>query len=252
MDAEVKSSLPDQKHHNPLKRESPVQLHYFPEIPLNTAKSRKGAAREPSCFQPSCYGVGESAGRGLSGDGASSDSTGNSAQEVDQEAYNRGFAKGEKAGLAAAGIKLDETLSILNRAVEEIRKLKKSIRAHAEKEVVELAMAVARKIVGYEVQINRDTVLEITKSALEKVEDRETITVKVNPSDYRFMHERTSQMMHLIENTDRLTFVEDPAIDEGGCLIETDCGDIDARIENQFKIIEAAFRAELENAKEAQ
>ena len=246
----MKSSLPSRKHHNPLKRESTIQLHYFPEIPLNTASGRKSTQRDPSCFQPACYGAGDNTDSGSGDEGQLTDNAATPNQEVDQQAYNRGFTKGEKAGLAAAGIKLDETLSILNRAIEEVRKLKESIRASAEKEVVELALAVARKIVGYEVQINRDTVVEITKAALEKVEDRETITVKINPSDYRYLHERTSQMIHLIENTDRLTFVEDPAIDEGGCLIETDCGDVDARIENQFKIIEAAFRAELENAKE--
>ena len=246
----MKSSLPSQKRHNPPKRESPVQLHYFPEIPLNTADGRKDTERKVSCFQPSCYGAGDGTAAGLGGDGESSDAAAASSRDVDQQAYNRGFTKGEKAGLAAAATRLDETLSILNRVVDEIHKLKESIRANAEKEVVELALAVARKIVGYEVRINRDTVVEITKAALENVEDRETVTVKVNPSDYRYLHERTSQMMHLIENTDRLTFVEDPTVEEGGCLIETDCGDVDARIENQFKIIEAAFRAELDNAKE--
>ena len=39
-----------------------------------------------------------------------------------------------------------------------------------------------------------------------------------------------------------LQFEADPRVREGGCFIETPTGDIDARLESQFEVIEHVLR----------
>ena len=51
-----------------------------------------------------------------------------------------------------------------------------------------------------------------------------------------------------MENLDSIHFEEDPGIDCGGCYIHTSYGDVDARIEEQLRHIEEAFRTELRNS----
>jgi flagellar assembly protein FliH len=42
----------------------------------------------------------------------------------------------------------------------------------------------------------------------------------------------------MIENVKSVTVLEDATVDRGGCIIETDFGEIDARIAAQLKEIE--------------
>jgi flagellar biosynthesis/type III secretory pathway protein FliH len=51
---------------------------------------------------------------------------------------------------------------------------------------------------------------------------------------------------HFLENIDDVHLEAEDSIQSGGCLIETDRGDIDARIEKQFEAIEEAFQTQFE------
>ena len=123
--AEVKSSLPSHKSHNPLKRESPFQLHYFPEIPLNHGQGRVRQRQETTCFQPDCYASGDSGetATGSEDQPAANDSA--DGLDGEQQGYNRGFIKGEKAGLAAAGIKLgdDDFAGLLTETIQHATRI---------------------------------------------------------------------------------------------------------------------------------
>ena len=44
--------------------------------------------------------------------------------------------------------------------------------------------------------------------------------------------------MRMVENVKSVTVVEDSSVDKGGCVIETDFGQIDARISSQLHEIE--------------
>ena len=44
--------------------------------------------------------------------------------------------------------------------------------------------------------------------------------------------------MRMVENVKSITVVEDTTVDLGGCIIETDFGEIDARISSQLNEIQ--------------
>jgi flagellar assembly protein FliH len=109
-----------------------------------------------------------------------------------------------------------------------------------------LALAVARKIVGRDVSLGPDVVTRIIRQALGQVEHAGRITIKLNPADLELLADIKPQLLSGLPEAGRAAFQADEGIDRGGCLIETDGGEVDARIERQFQVVEEAFRVELD------
>ena len=114
------------------------------------------------------------------------------------------------------------------------------------REVVELALAIARQVICQEITIDREIVVCVAREALAKVEDPGRVKIRMSPSDLQFINETQSQLSNLIENIDNLTLEATESIQSGGCIIETDFGEIDARIEKQLQAVEESFRTVLE------
>jgi flagellar assembly protein FliH len=70
----------------------------------------------------------------------------------------------------------------------------------------------------------------------------------MNPSDLKFINETKYQLSELIGNIDNVTIEPVKNIRSGGCIIETNLGEIDARIEKQLQAVEESFQTALENS----
>ena len=66
--------------------------------------------------------------------------------------------------------------------------------------------------------------------ALRKLQTRSEVTIRVNLADLQLASEHTKDFVAMAENAKHIQIVEDTTIDRGGCIIETDFGEIDARI----------------------
>jgi len=114
--------------------------------------------------------------------------------------------------------------------IDEVSSLGASVTAKAEHTLVELALQIAKKIVGREVTIDREIALTLVKVSLAKLHNRSIATVHLNPIDFAFVQTHRERL----DFRGSLELVEDRSISVGGCLIRTETGDIDARIESQF------------------
>jgi len=118
----------------------------------------------------------------------------------------------------------------LTETIDQISGLTDEIRSRAENDLVVLAMQIAKKIVGREVTIDREIALTLVKVSLSKLHNRSVAKVHLNPEDLAFVdaHRDACDFRGALE------LVEDRSISVGGCLVHTETGDIDARIESQF------------------
>jgi flagellar assembly protein FliH len=160
---------------------------------------------------------------------------------IEKAAYENGFRQGEKAGLEIAEKKAEVLMRRYAEAIEEIGKLKPALYKQAEREVVKLAVEVAKKIVHREVQIDQEIVQTLIRVALNHVAVRTAVTVHLHPTDYNFVLDQRTASNRGGENDREIVLLADKSIERGGCLIETECGDIDARIEEEFREVERAF-----------
>lgn len=104
---------------------------------------------------------------------------------------------------------------------------------------MKLAIAVAKKVVHREISVDRDIVQTLVHVALSRVAEKSGVTLCLNPEDYSYLLERKAELGQS-EGRD-IALLADKSIERGGCLIQTNCGDIDARIEEQFREVERAF-----------
>jgi flagellar assembly protein FliH len=158
---------------------------------------------------------------------------------IEKKAFENGFHQGEQSGVAAAAQQMDELLKRQAESIAEIGKIKSILYSQAEREVVKLAIEVAKKIVHREIQVDRDIIQTLVHVALTHVAEKTPVTIHVNPVDYNYISERQTELSHAEGRS--LTLVADKSIERGGCMIETDCGDIDARLEEKFREVEQAF-----------
>ena len=70
----------------------------------------------------------------------------------------------------------------------------------------------------------------------------------MNPADLQFINETKYQLSNLIADVNSVTIEAEENIQSGGCVIETDLGQIDARIEKQLQAVEESFRGARENS----
>jgi flagellar assembly protein FliH len=115
-------------------------------------------------------------------------------------------------------------------SLEKLSNLSNEIAGHIESDVVELAMQIAKKIVRREVTIDREVAITLVRVSLSKLNQRTAAEVHLNPDDLAYINTR----LDALDFRGALTLVEDPSISLGGCLVHTETGEVDARIESQF------------------
>lgn len=149
---------------------------------------------------------------------------------IEREAYARGVEQGQRAAAEANRKGADAMLTRVGETIAELESLRRRLLPRMEQEVIELALAIARRIVRREISIDRELVLALARVALERVGDRQSTTVRLNPDDFTFAV--TNHGEHWIG--DGVTVVSDPDVPRGGCRIESPYGSIDTGIEAQI------------------
>ncbi|HAJ26551.1 MAG TPA: hypothetical protein DCG53_04795 [Syntrophus sp. (in: bacteria)] len=155
-------------------------------------------------------------------------------KSAEKNSYERGMSEGISAGEEQARKESIKSIEALQNQLKEVASLRKSILEKAEKDILMLSISIAEKILHQEVTSNQDTVQNILKAAMKNILDRENIKVRLHPQDFHYMMERKEDFLQGFDGIKNIVFEEDAGIVRGGALIETQFGEIDARIDRQF------------------
>jgi flagellar assembly protein FliH len=118
----------------------------------------------------------------------------------------------------------------LTSTIGQMTALTRQIAEQAETELLELSLDIAKKIVGREVSIDREVALYLVKISLAKLHNRTFATIHLNPIDFAFIEAHRDRL----DFQGSIEIVEDRSVSPGGCLVHTETGAIDGRIESQF------------------
>jgi len=164
-------------------------------------------------------------------------------EDLEESVYTEGFKKGEKAGSESERKRLRNIFDTFDKAITELGELREDLYLNAERGAVELALAIAEKVVSHEVSVNKETLLGVLKEALEKIIDQEKIKIRINKLDLQFINKSGYQISGLTDNIKDVIIEGDDTISRGGCVIETGFGSIDARIESQLEAVGDLLRS---------
>ena len=259
MGDEEKRSLSESEHHPPEDRQTDLGLHCFPDIPDDQSTGARHCLPTEDNFRRVQYKSSEAnqlkANLRPDDDRNCDRKKGSiTTAQLNEHAYQRGFADGRQKGMADAETKwtslemqkIEPLLMSLQEVLSQLNDIRKKTYQQIEREVVDLALAIARQIICQEVTLNRDIVACVAREALAKVEDPGRIKIKMNPSDLEFINKTRSQLNDLLQDIDNVTLEAEEKIQCGGCIIETDLGEIDARIERQLQAVQESFQDAIE------
>lgn len=115
-----------------------------------------------------------------------------------------------------------------------------------EGDVLRLAIKIAEKIIGREVAADENVRGEMVLTALRQARQQEMLTVRINANDLPLI-ERMRDQIDAFRQARYIDFVVDQAVADGGCMIESPSGTIDARLGTQLRILENALLAQVKN-----
>lgn len=164
-------------------------------------------------------------------------------KNVKRDAYNKGLEDGLNKGRLLTLKEIGTEIKILKGLIEGTERLKDELYIKIENDVVEISVMIAKKIIGEIAGEDRDIVVNIAKEAIKRASDREVLRIRVAPVDYDALNKKRSELLQCIDGIKSLIFEADESVQPGGCLIETNQGEIDARIESQIKVIKGALTA---------
>lgn len=127
------------------------------------------------------------------------------------------------------------------KAIAELEHEIQQVRSDIEKTLAPIALKAAKKIVGREIELSDDTIVDIVSNSLKAVSQHRKITIYVNKKDLAILEANRPKLKDLFESLESLSLRERADITSGGCIIETEGGIINAQLENQWRVLEKAF-----------
>lgn len=162
-------------------------------------------------------------------------------QQILDELKQQGYSEGYQEGRAQAD---EEGAKIINEATESLNQMAGALREAAkenEEKLLKLAIGIAEKILHDEIAVRPETVLRNLEEAIAKVSDLEEVIIKVNPEDLAMVQTQEDAFRDRLKSVRKVEFTSSPKIQQGGVLIETASGTVDAQIKTQLSVIYEAF-----------
>ncbi len=159
-------------------------------------------------------------------------------EKIENQAYEKGYRDGHDQGFTQGkdevGRLIDRLHVILTKAIEK----RNEIIEESETQIINLVLLIAKKVIKVISENQKNVVINNVIQALRKLKSRGDVVIRVNLSDLDLTTEHIKDFMGMVENVKSITVLEDSSVDKGGCIIETDFGQIDARISSQLHEIE--------------
>jgi flagellar assembly protein FliH len=156
-----------------------------------------------------------------------------------KEALEQGREAGRLEGYEDGKVEVTRLIERTQTVLERAQDKRGDILAETEQEVINLVLLMTRKVVKVIADSQREVIISNVEQALKKVRDRGNIIIRVNLADLKLTTEHTKEFIQMLEGVKSIQVAEDSSVDAGGCIIETDFGEIDARIASQLAELQA-------------
>lgn len=154
---------------------------------------------------------------------------------IEQEIENRA---GQQAMELVAG-KLDSVIPAISRCAALMQEERERWLAEWESMAVHLCTAIAEKIIRAELATHPDRVVELIKHTLQLAAGTTRLSVKLHPDDIALLGDDASQLVRALSGCAEAMLCPDGSLTRGDCVLETQHGAVDARLETQLSRIAA-------------
>jgi len=146
--------------------------------------------------------------------------------------YDEGYKEGFKKGENESSLEFEPFFKTFDQCVRDLTVFRKKMFGKVEREMMEMVIGLTKKIVHHEISIREDSIKDMLRLAVDSVLERENMVIKVNPSEKGYAESFRPELEVLFDDIKNITFESSPAIERGGCMIETNFGSVDAQIKH--------------------
>ncbi len=169
------------------------------------------------------------------------------AQSIEQEAreqgyqdgYAKGYADGEREAHRVLAQRADEERAAyredLANFVTHIEAERRRAWAEMEPQIIGLVFDLAKQVIKQEIEVSRAVALSVVRNALRRVTESGTLRIRVHAEDLETIRAGREDLLTLVDGIPHIEIIEDRRVGAGGCVVETEAGNIDARIETQLE-----------------
>lgn len=157
------------------------------------------------------------------------------AQNIKEAAAKEGYQE----GLSQAQADLND----VKNAITAFLSAKQEVFEYIAPDILEISVEIAQKIIKKELQQDPTIILDNIMEILKGLSKEETkITLRVNPAQVSLLKAEIPDVMNNVGLEAKVLIVPDETIMEGGCMVTTTNGVIDATIETQLSVISEALK----------
>jgi flagellar assembly protein FliH len=177
------------------------------------------------------------------------------AQTIEQEARESGYQAGYAQGYADG--EREATRHLTQRANDERTAYREDLTtfivhieaerqrtwAEMEPQMVGIIFDLAKQVIKQEIEASRTVALSLVRNSLRRVAESGTLRIRVHADDLATVRANREDLLSLVDGIPHIEIIEDRRVGPGGCLVETDAGNIDARIETQLEEVSSTLEA---------
>jgi flagellar biosynthesis/type III secretory pathway protein FliH len=156
------------------------------------------------------------------------------AQAQTEQLRSEASAEGRAQGLATLSAAFAELAAARDRELA-------ALEAHA----IQIALCAAKQIVGEELALSPERITSIVAPLIARLRRASVLTLRLHPEDAAFVQHHASEVLASSSSKTRIQIEADPAIARGGCLVVSDIGSLDARLESRLDLMGRAMLASL-------
>lgn len=134
---------------------------------------------------------------------------------------------------------------------EHLAKFEKQLedlRQEMQKAIIPIALKTAKKMVGREIELSEETIVDIVASNLKAVAQHKRITIYVNKKELDILEKNKPRLRELFEHVESLSIRPRDDVSRGGCIIETEVGIVNAQMEHRWHVLEKAFEGSIKTS----
>jgi flagellar assembly protein FliH len=159
-------------------------------------------------------------------------------RSVQEKAYAEGHKIGRDEGYEAAyqELKVDilKRLESFDSAQRELAQLKVKLVEYNESHFIGLIYQICKRLTLRELASDRQIVVDLIHQAVLSAQEEEDVVVRLSEADFQAIRDLTGRFGKELEVLNTVKFESSPEIAQGGCRVETNFGEVDARTETRL------------------
>ncbi len=156
-------------------------------------------------------------------------------EQAYQEAYQLGLDEGKKKAFTDFSGHIQENLDRLSDVIGHVEKLKESLMSFNESHLIKLMFHMASRLAHTHLENNNPLIVDIIKNSVNLAQDEEEIVVRVSAQQFDFLEQLKTENGREYDFLKKIKLEPSAEVSPGGCIVETNYGEVDARIEQRTK-----------------